>query len=176
MEKVTPQRKKQQSFEVKKEAVELYENGNHSEEFICEKYGIILKTFQNWREQVSRGNIDFRKRAKFTDSVRRKAVREILSGVITVEEAKIKYGVKHKSSIQEWIKAFSSEISNIRPLPMSNKENAPQTSSDEQKRIKELEEALLQAQLKIAGLETLIDVAEKELHIDIRKKPGTKQS
>ncbi|MFY9307993.1 MAG: hypothetical protein WAQ28_02980 [Bacteroidia bacterium] len=47
MEKVTPQRKKQQSFEVKKEAVELYENGNHSEEFICEKYGIILKTFQN---------------------------------------------------------------------------------------------------------------------------------
>jgi hypothetical protein len=44
------------------------------------------------------------------------------------------------------------------------------------KRAKELEKALQYANLKIDGLETLIDVAEKELRIKIRKKPGSKQS
>ncbi len=43
-------------------------------------------------------------------------------------------------------------------------------------RIRQLERALEDANLKILGLETIINVAEKDLKIDIRKKPGTKQS
>jgi transposase-like protein len=39
-----------------------------------------------------------------------------------------------------------------------------------------LEKELQQANLKIAGLEMLIEIAQKELGIDIVKKPGTKQS
>ena len=39
-----------------------------------------------------------------------------------------------------------------------------------------LEKQLQQANLKIAGLEMLIEIAQKELGIDIIKKPGTKQS
>ena len=42
--------------------------------------------------------------------------------------------------------------------------------------LEELEKELAAAKLKLAGLETLIDVAEQELHIDIRKKSDTKQS
>lgn len=41
---------------------------------------------------------------------------------------------------------------------------------------KELSEQLKQANLKIAGLEMLIETAQKELGIDIIKKSGTKQS
>jgi transposase-like protein len=41
---------------------------------------------------------------------------------------------------------------------------------------RELEKQLKQANLKIAGLEMLIEIAQKELGIDIVKKPGTKQS
>lgn len=41
---------------------------------------------------------------------------------------------------------------------------------------KELEKKLEQANMQIFGLQTLIDVAEESLNIDIRKKPGAKQS
>ena len=41
---------------------------------------------------------------------------------------------------------------------------------------KQISQQLKQANLKIAGLEMLIETAQKELGIDIVKKPGTKQS
>ena len=44
------------------------------------------------------------------------------------------------------------------------------------KKIDELTKALADAQLKNAGLETMIEVAESELKINIRKKRGTKRS
>jgi hypothetical protein len=39
-----------------------------------------------------------------------------------------------------------------------------------------LEQQLAEAQLKIRALETMIDIAEEQLKIDIRKKSGAKQS
>ena len=39
-----------------------------------------------------------------------------------------------------------------------------------------LQKALQEAELKIKALNTLIDVAEEQLKIDIRKKSGAKQS
>ena len=43
-------------------------------------------------------------------------------------------------------------------------------------KIEQLEKALAQSSLQVEGLETLIDIAEEELKISIRKKPGSKQS
>ena len=56
-----------------------------------------------------------------------------------------------------------------------------ETSENEQvklmsKQIKELQKALANAQLKIDGLQTLIEVSEQELKIKIRKKLGAKRS
>lgn len=47
---------------------------------------------------------------------------------------------------------------------------------DLQKENEELRKALELARLKVAGLETMIEVAEEELKINIRKKSGAKQS
>jgi len=44
------------------------------------------------------------------------------------------------------------------------------------KKIHELTKALEPSQLKNLALETMIEVAESDLHIKIRKKRGTKQS
>jgi hypothetical protein len=44
-----------------------------------------------------------------------------------------------------------------------------------QKRIKQLEKQLEDAAIKNITLETLVDVAEKQFNIPIRKKPGAKQ-
>jgi predicted RND superfamily exporter protein len=43
------------------------------------------------------------------------------------------------------------------------------------KRIKQLEKSLEKANVLIYGLNSMIDYAEKEMKVPIRKKPGTKQ-
>jgi hypothetical protein len=69
----------------------------------------------------------------------------------------------------------------ILPLSFSNQERSilatnenGQDSKDLQKRIKELERQLENAKLKAEGYELMIEIAEKELKIPIRKKSGTK--
>jgi uncharacterized coiled-coil protein SlyX len=44
-----------------------------------------------------------------------------------------------------------------------------------EKRIKELEKELELAQMKIVALNTVIDIAEKDYKLEIRKKSGPKQ-
>jgi hypothetical protein len=51
--------------------------------------------------------------------------------------------------------------------------NVPQEEDEEKKALRK---ALEEAELKIKALNTLIDVAEDQLKVQIRKKPGAKQS
>lgn len=59
---------------------------------------------------------------------------------------------------------------------MKNKKLSDESSSDLEQENEELKKALELAMLKVAGLETMIDIAEDQLNIDIRKKSGAKQS
>ncbi len=75
-----------------------------------------------------------------------------------------------------WVSKFSSDIA-APTLP------AEVMSPEEKKELEaiikknqELQKQLQQANMQIIGLQTLIDVAEDTLKIDIRKKPGSKQS
>jgi transposase-like protein len=62
-------------------------------------------------------------------------------------------------------------------MPKKPKPQAPAADqlSAEQARIQELEAQLRQEQMRAIALKKLIDVAEKQLGIDIRKKRGTQQ-
>ena len=53
---------------------------------------------------------------------------------------------------------------------------AKKTKPVSQEESQALQKALEEAQMKIKALNTLIDVAEEQLKIDIRKKSGAKQS
>ena len=56
------------------------------------------------------------------------------------------------------------------------KKNTPKTKEEElQVRIKEFEKALEYEKLRSLAYSTMIDIAEKEFNIPIRKKPGAKQ-
>ena len=44
-----------------------------------------------------------------------------------------------------------------------------------EERVRQLEAALANEKLKTMALEKLIDVAERDLHVSIRKKSGSKQ-
>ncbi|MGX5816648.1 transposase [Chitinophaga lutea] len=79
------------------------------------------------------------------------------------------------TQVQKWVSRFSSDLGPvISPTPMTPSEQ--QELEALRKIKKELEKKLEQANMQIFGLQTLIDVAEESLQIDIRKKPGSKQS
>lgn len=116
-------------------------------------------------------------------------IKEYLSGNSSKREIWKKYtgqSVEH-GKILDWMRklGYSDKIGNPvkRPLTsgftkeeqsvLATNEN-PQDPRDLEKRIKELERQLENAQLKAEGYELMLEIAEKELKIPIRKKSGTK--
>jgi transposase len=165
VKRIIPFRVKQQAI-ADLEGLELYE--------VAQKYKVTHNTVRNWKRQVAIGVPGHLLRKRHSVTERAKAVREIESGRLTVDEVMIKYGVHRRNTIKLWLEENSSDLV-IDLKTMVDPEKSDQEKSTEEKN-RELEKALSEAKLKIASLETLIDVAEKELRIDIRKKPGTKRS
>jgi BMFP domain-containing protein YqiC len=81
-------------------------------------------------------------------------------------------GKRYTDVLKRWKVRYSEELQ-VSLTIMSSKERAD--NKELEKRIKELEKQLEKARMKNIALNTLIDVAETELKIPIRKKPGTKQ-
>jgi hypothetical protein len=115
-----------------------------------------------------------KKYKKFSEKQQMKVAQEIHDGLIKPNVAVRKYGFCHRT-IYNWLNKYS-----YRGLPAgeihSMGDNQRSDDRVQSKRIKDLERALATAKLKVAALETVIEVAEKQLKIKIRKKVGTKQS
>ena len=101
-------------------------------------------------------------------------IREIESGRMTLGEAKehLPFSKDPESLLRKWKKQYASDIPLTLPV-MTEKEK--QKLDAAHKRLKELEKQLEQAQMKNIALETMIDIAEEQLRISIRKKSGPKQ-
>ncbi|GAC1389457.1 MAG: hypothetical protein NVSMB45_19270 [Ginsengibacter sp.] len=105
-----------------------------------------------------------------------KIVSEVNSGSIAKRAACVKYGI-NRNTLALFIKRFS-----MRTLghDLSTQLLSNMTESQKiillEKQVKELTKSLDHSKLKNDSLETMIKVAEEDLHIRIRKKRGTKQS
>jgi transposase len=87
------------------------------------------------------------------------------------------------SLLYKWINKYGDSIlgeqlgvAMDKKTPTPTEKSSSNTSSDLEKRIAELEHALFRAELKAELFETMIDIAETELKIPIRKKYGPRQS
>jgi transposase-like protein len=101
-------------------------------------------------------------------------VREIQSGRMTIGQAREQFELQSKNPaalLRKWIKQYSSDILLTLPV-MTEKER--QKLDAAHKRLKQLEKQLEDAQMKNIALETMIDIAEEQLKIVIRKKSGPK--
>jgi hypothetical protein len=106
---------------------------------------------------------------------RRWLVREIVSGRMTQKDAIDRFEFNQKNPhalLFRWMERYKPSIPVTLPV-MSEKER--QKLEILQKQVKELEKQLENAQMKNVALETMIDVAEEQLKIKIRKKSGPKQ-
>ena len=95
-------------------------------------------------------------------------VEEYLKGGISLREISRKYGL-NASSLHRWVKEY--ERSGGLVGVVTNRSEAMQEMPKE---VKRLQRELYEARLHVKLMETMIDVAEKELGVPIRKKSGAR--
>jgi len=112
----------------------------------------------------------------FTEAFKLHVVGEVGSGRISKSEASRRYGILGHSTILKWCRKYGKLPSHrnmrLRSRSMDEKEIELLRLQNENKALRqELEDA----RFKNVVLETLVDVAERELQIPIRKKYGAKR-
>jgi transposase-like protein len=106
---------------------------------------------------------------------KRKVCEELLSGQISIGDIARKYNIPGAGTIMRWVRWFQKEqeylisLQNMNDSPTHSEHNTNKSDQD-------LSTEIQTAKIKIATLETMIDIAEKQFNIDIRKKSGTKPS
>jgi|GWRWMinimDraft_13_1066021.scaffolds.fasta_scaffold31965_1 transposase len=108
---------------------------------------------------------------KYEESFKRWLSYEIHGGRLTIKQAITELGVANRT-VYRVLKQYLPPVNITLPV-MTEAEK--KKLEKQQQRIRELEKQLEDAQVKNIALETLVDVAEKEFKIPIRKKPGAKQ-
>lgn len=113
---------------------------------------------------------------KYPENLKRKVAQDYLTGKFSYSMGAEIYGLPNKDVVKEFVKWYrkKGDMSILTPNPMNAKES--QTVKTLQYRIAELEKRLSLSQLKIESLETMVDIADKEFGLEIRKKFGTEQS
>ena len=105
-----------------------------------------------------------------------KIVEQIKSGLISCMGASRKYRIP-RNSIKAWAGKFNLTTLLNEEIPSQPSEMTQnQESRLLLRKIHELSKALELSQLKNMALETMIEVAESDFHIRIKKKRGAKQS
>jgi len=116
----------------------------------------------------------------YSEEFKWQVVQEILSGRMTKEEARRVYNVKGKSDILYWIRQFSGiknyKLAGSKTLTDHAEIFQMKELSKKDKRIKELEEELKREKLRADLWQKIVELAEDQLNIDIRKKYGAKPS
>ncbi len=118
-------------------------------------------------------------------SFKTKVIQEYLTTGCTKMFLLRKYNIQFKSAIQTWMRVLGYNDPRGGPQKfkfvkitftslLKKKENAATDPTDLQKKIRELERQLEDEKLRSEAYARIIEKAEKEFKIPIRKKPGTK--
>ena len=116
------------------------------------------------------------RRVLFTEAFKRHVVGEVESGRISQSEASRRYGILGHSTILKWCRKYG----RLPVVKLKGNEGLMDEKDIELLRfrneIRELKRELENARMKNVVMETLVDVAERELKVPIRKKYGAKRS
>jgi transposase-like protein len=113
-------------------------------------------------------------RREFSEQIRRKAVTDFRSGKYTAQELADLYHCSSQT-IYNWIYKYSpGDFPQVNVVEMS--ESTDQKVKDLHDKIARLERALGQKQIKVDFLEKMIDLAEDEYDLDVKKSSSSKQS
>ncbi len=135
----------------------------------CLKYGMAYCTINHWMRTYASDNYLRNLRNPSNEKKRRDIVKQILAQKITKQQAAAFCKVS-KKTITTWLRLVKKEdaellSSNTTDMPI---DIATCSQIDLQKQLNE-------ARLKVKALDTMIDIAEQQFKIAIRKQSGAKQ-
>ena len=124
---------------------------------------------------------------RYPNDLKRKIAKEYLSGQASYSILAEENGLRNKGVVKEFVKWYKRQLSKeTSKIPTTEKMTSEDTDESPEEAtaditalrttILALREQLSNSELRVEMLETMIDVAESELSIDIRKKSGTNQS
>jgi transposase len=105
---------------------------------------------------------------RYSTAFKQKVVSEIEGGKLSMKGARKLYSIGGGTTIQNWIKKFGKLHLLNKVIRIELKDELSKLKQLEKEK-KELESALAQAHLKLLTYESLIEVAEEELGIDLKK-------
>lgn len=124
-----------------------------------------------------------RKRVFYSEEMKLKVIEQVLSGEISMCEASRRYKIAGNCTVSRWISKFMSQNnSNVNQEPpdmvrkLSENEDPQGEIARLRAKIKQLEDQLEYEKLRSEAYETMIQIAEKEFKLPIKKKFGAKQS
>jgi transposase len=157
------------SKEQRIKVVQEIESGQLTRKEAMEKYNIVGHgTLNSWLLQYG-SNPEGVVNKQYKKADQRLAAYKIITGESILDDIARSMQVA-RGTVSKWVRKYKSDVQQKTSSAVKEKLPARIThqEKDQQKEIEELK-------LKVAGLEMMIDIAEKELKIDIRKKPGTKR-
>lgn len=156
------------------EIVRAVERGATRREMV-NRYGMAKSTLSDWmREYGSPSYLARIKPLSVTD--RRSLVRSVEEGRMTLLEAKTAYNLISTDTVRRYLREAEREKAELHRIATLMDKNEVRSEAISSEDVKALKKALEEAELKIKALNTLIDVAEDQFKIPIRKKPGARQS
>lgn len=123
---------------------------------------------------------------RYSKEFRKAVLTAYFTGRDTMEEVSRRFGI-NKGTIGTWVVRYKSEYVHLeqdpsnhaiftdKPVNESLVSKEQLTASELESRLKVLEQQLEQERMRSTCLDKLIDIAERDLNIVIRKKSGAKQ-
>ncbi|HSY76626.1 MAG TPA: helix-turn-helix domain-containing protein [Bacteroidia bacterium] len=163
-----------QPLSIIKQAVQEIESGVVSINEAAKKYEVVRTTVRSWMRKYSSWDEEAYIKKKVPKELKREIVSQIEQGLLTKQEAAKKYKIDY-STVWTWVASYSCK-------PKTNSKQMQELVALEQRSTELIKKenaglrlSIKELQLKVAGLETMIDLAEDEYNVPIRKKSGTKQ-
>jgi len=133
-------------------------------------------------EKIEKVVYEKRSQKDYSMSFKLSVVKEIESGLLSTTGAKRKYGIQARSTIVNWLRKYGTfDWENQTPSNMPKTQEQRLMELEAKVKLLEKQKALLEHQVeradkKVIIFDMMIDLAEKEYNISIRKNSSPEQS
>ena len=116
---------------------------------------------------------------QFTDELKFQVVQEYMDTDVSQRELMQKFNIRGVNTIKKWMRKFDLQAPSQQEIELQRtmakqKEKTPYERELETK-VQKLEQQLEYERLRTLALDTMIEIAERDLKISIRKKSGAKR-
>lgn len=110
---------------------------------------------------------------QYSDEFKHHVCNDFITGSLTRRQVEKKYNIGN-SRLTYWLKDLGCDYTQARLVPLGGMPNQPKSTKNDSASNKKLRKELEDAKLLAEAYKRIIEKAEQELKIDIRKKSNTK--